>query len=265
MKLIIVLMIATLSLTYCTPTGTQQQFAKENQRFFDILSGIGGVINQLVESVNSSLNNLWGQTQTWIQNEISEVENAIANGITAFNQYIAQAQEEMDALINGQVVPCLNGVIERIQLARDETTNAINICHANGRDKLSTISQDIENYQKTKRESIEGMQAFIQFCVNEPSFGDKIKCAVDASRNISSTIGVLRENIANTTTIINAKINQVAQETHECVANELRQGQEKIQVILEDVRQCLEDAGTTTTAAQTTESNRDNSNTNAEP
>lgn len=135
-------------------------------------------------------------------------------------------QAELDALINNQIKPCLEEVPEKIRNATIETAIAIRTCHEDGQSKLSLIQQDIKNYRDTKQSAINGAFAYIQSCSDEsdqPDFGDKIKCAIDASRNISSTVKVLQENISSTTEIISSRIRNSLAETREFVATAFKQ------------------------------------------
>lgn len=249
MKFLIILLVflGTQSSAFSTLTPSQQQVAIDNQRFFDILSGISSVINQLIESGKRALDNFCNQTQNLIENEASIIENAYTNGINAFNEYVAQVQAEAD-----QIQPCIEDIPEKIQNVREETRAAIKKCLENGRAQLQSIRDDIDNYRKINHEAIAGVQTFIEECVNRPSFGDKIKCAVDASRNISATVEVFRDNIENTKNIVVQKIREASASTHECIAQQIMNGQTKIKEILEEARQCLDDAKSTVQDQSTT-------------
>lgn len=242
----IFLIVACFQVITCEPVN-RHQVEVENQRIFDIIGEFLAVISQLIATVTKALEDVEMKTEKWIQEEISEIENAIANSIKAFNQYIEQLQAELDALINNQIKPCLEEIPEKIKNATIETAIAIRTCH--DQSKLSLIQQDIKNYRNTKQAAINGALSHIYLCSDQPDFGDKIKCAVDASRNISSTVRVLHENIANTTEIILGQIKSALAESHECVAAALQAGQLKIQKILKEARQCLEDPNTTESTA----------------
>lgn len=259
--------VACFQAITCGPVN-KHQVEVENQRSFDIIGGFLAVVNQLIATMTKALEDVEIKTRNWIQKEIGKIENAVANSINDFNQYIEQVKAELNALMNN-LNPCLEEVPEKIRNAKNETAIEIKACHEDGLSKLSQIQQDIKNYRDTKQAAINGAISYIQSCSDQPDFGDKIKCAVDASRNISSTVRVLQENIASTSEIISGRIRNALAENHECVARALQAGQLKIQVILEEARQCLEDLNTSTTEPTTAsdgiQSSPENSDTTAIP
>lgn len=239
--------VACFQAITCGPMN-KHQVEVENQRSFDIIDGFLAVVSQLIATVTKALEDVEIKTRNWIQEEIGKIENAVANSINDFNEYIEQVKAELDDLMNNLNL-CFEEVPEKIRNAKNETAIEIKACHEDGLSKLSQIQQDIKNYRDTKQAAINGAISYIQSCSDEPDFGDKIKCAVDASRNISSTVRVLQENIANTTEIISGRIKNALAENHECVTTALQAGQLKIQNILEDTRQCVEDSTTEPTTA----------------
>ena len=252
MKFAVVLLIIVGS-TFCGAI-SQKQVAIENERFFYLIGGISSMINQLIESVKAALNGLVVQTQTWIQNEIKTIEDIITNGINSFNQYIKDIKAELEVLVNEQLKPCLQEFRENIKAVEEETKREIKNCRDNGWKNLKTIQEDVENYKMIHHEAVQNLADFIDSCKNQPNFGDKIKCAVDASRLISTTIGVLRENIKTTTQIVSEKIKITVFQTRECIAEQLKNGQFLVQEIFEETRRCLKDGSTTTTETPETES-----------
>lgn len=248
MKFIIILLIFVGS-TFCEIVDPQQ-VAIEDQRFVEIVSGISAVINQLIDSIKAALNDLADQTKNWIRNELAAYEKATASVIDSFNEYTRKVKAELEALVNEQIKPCLEGLPQKIKAVEEETKQALKVCRRNGWSNLQTIKDDVANYRAIKQEAVTGMTAFIQSCANESSFSEKIKCTVEASRNVSRTAGVLRENIANTTAIVSAKIRTTVSKTHDCCVGVLRNSQREIQEIMEEARQCLEDASSTETPIQ---------------
>lgn len=214
----------------------------DNQKFIGIVNGLNVIAGQLIESVKNSLGELSVQTQNWIQNVTEEVESFIANSIYTFDQYI----EEMQQQINEEIEPCLEDACEKIKNVKAEASGTIDACRSEGYLKLSTIREDIENYRQLNQKTFEGMVTFIQSCHEQPSFGDKIKCAVDASRNISSSVTVFQENVHNTTISVGETIRSSAEETHECIWAAVADAKSRIQIIIEEARQCLQDATSTT-------------------
>lgn len=241
MKFTIILLIFASS-TFCQ---TFERNPIENQRFLDTLKGLSAVMNQLLESVKTALSGLVIQTQNWIENQLNEIGKVIANGLLAFNQYIQQMESELEALVNGQIKPCLVGLPEKIKDVQKKTKEAVEVCQNNGWTNFQTIKQDILDYRKTNQEQIQYMANFINSCVNEHNFVDKIKCALQAAQNVSQTVGALRENIASTTYIVATKIQTTVSITYQCIESQLRLGQEQIEGILEEARQCLKDGPST--------------------
>lgn len=249
----LIILLALVSLSSCKTVDGRQQVTAHNERFSDIASGIIGLVNQLIESVSQAFNSFVVQTTNWIQNELLEIENALASGVIAFNNYIEQVYAELKELIEEQIVPCLEHVPENIEKVREETRIAVEACREDGKMKLSAVRQDMENYRVINQLEVDGMSAYIHSCVDQPNLGDKIKCAVDAARNISASVSVIRENIANTSEIISAKIRSAVQETHECIAAAISDGRAKIHQIFQEAQQCLEAARETSSQATASE------------
>lgn len=252
MKVLTILLIFSVAFVHGNPL-IRQQSAVDNERINGVVTGVNALVSQLIESVKYSLSNLKAQTESWIQNEGREVVQSMENGVIAFNQYVQQVQAQLEALINDQLKPCLEGIPEEIRAVHEETRSRIQTCQENGWSQLSLIEEDIENYRNINQEAAEGVVEFIQTCGNLTDVGDKIKCAVDAARNITNTIRVIRENIVNTSTIVSAKIRSAVTETHECISVEQQNGHQKIQAIFEEARQCLEES---TDASETTEASQ---------
>lgn len=239
---LVLLVIASQSVTHGVSFEHPQEVAIENQRHFEIANGIAAVITQLAESVKSSLDNLWVDSQNWIHNELVVLQTAIVNGTKALESFLQEVEAEVETLVNEKIEPCFEGVREKLNNTRYETRAGIKACRENGREKLSTIREDVKNYREINQAAIEGVQAYLEACANQTEFNSKIRCALDAARNITDTARAIRENYLNTRAIIAAKVHQAAYETHECIVNELREGRDKIELIIEDVRQCLEEA-----------------------
>lgn len=233
MKLIVCIFVFILTSGYAQLPS--QELALENQRFIDIIGGLSSLTNQLVESVKQALRDLVNQTANWIQNEIYTIDKAIQDGINAFNQYV----ENVLTIVNQQIKPCLAGAKEKVESIKEETKQSISTCHQQGLFKLMSIQDDIENYREINNSAIGNAFVFIQSCLNQPNFGEKIKCAVDASRNVSKTVEVLRENISETSHKIAAKIRGAVAETQKCVATAIRNGHQSIEDILDEVRECF--------------------------
>jgi Protein of unknown function (DUF725) len=242
-----IFLICVILATHCSTTVVEeQQIAIENQRFIDIFGGLSSLISQLIESIKQALRDLVNQTGKWIQNEISTIEKAIADGFNAFNQYIKNVQE----LLNGVIKPCIEEVPEKIKKVKNETITEVQKCQQTGLAKLMALQNDVLEYQKVNQAAVGASYAHIQACFSAPNFGDKVICAVNAARNVSDTVEVLRQNIVNTSATISAKVKAAALETHECVSNKLKEGQQKIEGILNEARECL--AQTTTTPPEVT-------------
>lgn len=254
----LIVSLAIFGSSFCATIDSRKEI--ENERFLDIVLGISSVVNQLIDSVKHDLNNLVAQTSKWIQSEVREIETTLATGIIAFQQYIEQVYTELEVLIDEQIWPCLENIPEGIENVREQTLVAAENCQENGESKLSSIQLDVESYRESNQQSVEGMSAFIQACRNQANLGDQIKCAVDASRNISSSIGVLRENLANTTEIVSAKLESAVRETRECIATASRDGQANIQRLFEEARECLETATETSSQPTAFESTNEEGN-----
>lgn len=245
-------LLAIISSSVCETIENRQQTASDNERFLDIISGITAVVNQLIESVTIAFNDSAVEMTNLIQSEVLKIQNTLTNSIIAFNQYIEQSLVELDALIQEQIKPCLQNTQENIENVKENTKIAVEACQENGESKLSSIQLDIKAYEETNQRAVDAMSASIQSCVNETNFGDKIKCAVDASRNISSNVQIIRKNIANTTSLVLTEIREAVVETHECIANAIRDGHADVNQILVEARQCLEEATETSTNEGTT-------------
>lgn len=251
-SIFLVITLAIQNSVLCRSTA-DQKVSIEAKSFDGVISTLNAMISQLVASVQYAWENVVSQTQSWIQNEINQIEDAIVNGRNAFLQYVQQVEAELDSLINDQVRPCLADVPDKIKTVRNETELAVEQCRETGRSHLAAIEEDVVKYREVNQAAIEGVFAYIQSCANQPNPGDKIKCAVDAARNISSTVEVVRENIANTSKTVSATIRSVILDTHECIACELRIGREKVQEILEEARNCLEEAASSTASTTSVE------------
>lgn len=247
MKILLVFLVFSVAFVHCEPL-YRRQSAAENERFVNIFGALTSVVHQLGESVKNALNALKAQTESWIQKAILDLTNSVENAINAF---VKQAHDELNAIINGQIKPCLGDVPDKVKIAIEETHLAIRVCHKNGWSKLSSIQEDINNYKNTNQKAVEGVIASIHSCVEEPDFGEKIKCAVDAARQISGALVVIRENIASTSTLVSTKIQEAVAEAYMCETMEIQTGQQKTESIFEDARKCIEDSGTTTEGPQT--------------
>lgn len=213
---------------------------------FGILTGIAQLVHQIVEGVKNSLDDFAAQTQDWIQNQISVIEDAIVSSADAFNEYIQEVQRQIDSLVNGQLRPCLDGITEKIENVRQETKAARDNCREEGWSMLLSIQEDVDNYRQVNQELFNGTLHYIAACANQPNIGDAIKCAVDASRNISRSVAIFRENLRETTIVISEKFRTAAAETHECISSANAEGKQRIRDILDEARQCLEDATSST-------------------
>lgn len=245
----LVFLLCVIFVARCSSSiAVEQQVALENQRFIDIIGGLSSLVGQLIESIKQALRDLVNQTGKWVQNEIATVEKAIAEGINAFNQYVKNVHE----LLNGVIKPCIEEVPEKIQKVKNATTDAVQECHQAGLAKLMSLQDDVLKYQQVNQNAIGASYMHIQTCFNAPNFGDKVICAVNAARNVSDTVEVLRENIVNTSAIISAKVKSAAVETHQCVSEKLKEGKQKIEEILNEARECLKETTTRVPAPSTT-------------
>lgn len=217
-----------------------QRVALENQRFLDIVGGLSSLVGQLIESVKQALRDLVSQTGVWIHKEIATIQNAIKEGIKGFNDYI----KSVEKLINDTIKPCFEAVPEKVEKIRNATHEGVQNCLQSGLAQLMSIQHDVQDYKEVNQKAVEASYSHIQACFSAPNFGDKVICAVNASRNITATVELLRVNIANLSTTVSEKVKSSATQTHSCVTSKLKEGRQKIEQVISEARECLKQTTT---------------------
>lgn len=231
----------------------EQRVALENERFLDIVGGLSSLVSQLIASVKQALRDLVNLTGTWIHKEVATIESVIKEGIKSFNDYI----KNVEKLINETIKPCIAGVPLKIETIKNDTIDGVKQCQQAGLAQLMSIQYDVQRYQEETQKAIGASYSHIQACFSAPNFGDKVICAVNAARNVTDTVEVLRVNIAQLTSTVSEKIKSTAVQTHQCVSSKLKQGHQKIEEVLKEARECLKQ--TTTQVPEQTTSNDDSS------
>lgn len=243
-------LISSLS---CLPSEVQRT-RLENQRFFDIVGAITKLVNSLIQTVQNKLNDLVNQTGAIILQGIENIEKAITDAITDFSDQIKNVQEQLNALVNETVKPCLDGLNGEIIGVQNETLTNIALCYETGRTELDKISEYIANYTAKNNQEFQSVRDKIQECIAEPDFGDKIKCAVDASNTIRDAVINYAQNIDDTAKGIFSTITNSVNGTFVCIQNESDLGEDKLNEIVDHVTTCLSQEETTEEGTTTTES-----------
>ena len=180
LSILIVILVAGISVQCASVNLAAHQNQIQNQRFFDLIGGITSVIGQLIQQTQHTIENFRIQILQNITAQIVAFEMYLIDSGNAFQNYVEKVQAQIDALINGKIKPCLSGIPENIQIVREETRNNIQQCVEGGKLQLASIREKVQKYSIGTQQEIQKSQKIIDQCVQEPNFGDKIKCAVDA-------------------------------------------------------------------------------------
>lgn len=259
MKVLLLFLVFSAAFVDCGPL-SRQQSAVENERAFNILELFNTVISGLVESVKDALIKMRAEMDKLIQKEILLLAQAVKDGIDNFNQHVQQMRDQLDDLINEQIKPCLEDVRHQVNEVAERTKMEVYAC---GRKQLSAIQEYINKFQTINKESVKTVVKLIHACERVNDIGEKIKCAIDASREISNAIEVIRVNIATTSAEIPVKIDKAVAEYHYCISTKIQNGQQEVQEIFDKARQCLDQTETpedTTGATEETETPENTTN-----
>lgn len=206
------------------------------------LNGILAVIDQIIRSIQASLQHLAEQIREWIENEVKNIADAIANAINEFHNFVDKVREEIAKLIDDQIRPCFEGVPEKLEKIGNDTRSGVEICRENGREKFSVIQKEINEYRDTNTKLFEAARDYVASCFNQANIGDAIKCGVDAARNVTDAVNAIRENNKIIHDIYDTKVREIAEETRNCIRQEIAIGREKVNSVFKEVGQCIEDA-----------------------
>lgn len=121
-----------------------------------------------------------------------------------------------------------------------EVTAKIRNCREIAIENLSDIQRDVETYKKANQAAFEGALSFVQECNALLDVGDKIKCIVDASRNISNAVAVFRENLNHFLTVVDERVTKVVADTKDCINSEVVSAQQAVMEIIVAAEKCLE-------------------------
>ncbi|CAO1439885.1 unnamed protein product [Diamesa hyperborea] len=235
-----VILLAGVSVQSASVDSALKQSQIENQRFFDLISGITSVIGQLIEQARQTIENFRIQILQNISDRLGAFEIYLIDSGNAFQNYVLNIQAQIDILINGKIKPCLSSIPEDIGTARQITRNNIQQCVDGGKLQLSHVKEGVESYRVGTQQEIQKSQEIIDRCVKEQNIGEKIKCAVDASSVVSSAIARILDNIANTIETYKTNVGAIFSGTTQCVSSRIQEGQLAVVSILEQARECLE-------------------------
>lgn len=214
---------------------------RKEQQFFDVTSGLSALIGQMIASVQGSLHELTVQTENLIQTAIAEIDSTISSTVEAFGVYIQEVKDQIEKLINEELLPCLDRLLGEIDDAVKEVDAKIRNCRENAIENLSYIQKDVETYKKENQAAFEGTLAFVNECNALLDVGDKIKCIVDASRNITNAVAVFRENLSHFLTVVDERVTKVVADTKDCINSEVVSAQQAVSEIIVAAEKCLEE------------------------
>lgn len=212
---------------------------KNSEGTLDLTSGLTALIGQMLASVQASLQELVLQTESLIQSALTEIDNTISNLEAAFKVYLQEVKDQIEKLVNEELLPCLEEALSKIDGVLEETTAGIQNCREIAVENLSTIRKDVEYYKQANQATFEGVSSFVDACISLHDLGDKIKCLVDASRNVSSSVAAFRENLTHFLTVVDEKVSQVVVDVKECVNAEVVAAQQAVSEIIEAAEKCV--------------------------
>lgn len=175
-----VILVAGVSVQCVNVHPALQQNQIQNQRYFDLISGIASVIGQLIQQTHQAIENFRTQILQNINDRLQAFEVYLVDSANAFQNYVQNVQAQIDVLINGRIKPCLSDIPDNIKAANLKTRQDINECVKNGKAQLALVGDGVEQYRIGTRQEIEKSQKKIDECVKEPNFGNKIICAIEA-------------------------------------------------------------------------------------
>lgn len=173
-------LVAGVSVQSASVDPALHQTQIQNQRFFDLISGIASVIGQLIQQARHAVENFRSQLLQHISDRQAAFEAYLIESRIAFDNYVQNVQAQIDILINGKIKPCLSSIPEDIMASRQLTRSNVKQCIDGGKLQLSKIKDAVEGYKVGTQQEIQKSQEIIDKCVKEHNFGEKIKCAVDA-------------------------------------------------------------------------------------
>ncbi|KAL7019107.1 hypothetical protein ACKWTF_011015 [Chironomus riparius] len=252
LTLFLVSLFFASSFQYSTDYYTELRI--RDQRALDLTGALVGVVDQLIQTVSGALNNLLTTVGNLVLNGITSIETAIQQAIANFVFDLLKAKDEIEELIGVGIVGCFSETDGKFQDIKTETIEEITECYYEGKDILTSISNDVENFGYANQQIISNVRATIEDCLKKPSFGDKITCAVEAAAITRNSVEALLQNIDNTAKSITSKIEDSIKGSYECIDNQIKAGEEQISDMLEEVRECIALKSTTiaTTPDQTT-------------
>lgn len=234
------MLFALLCAAFCSDGAATVEKKIGNRESLDVTSSLSALIGQIIASVQASLHEMTVQTESLIQSALSEIDNTVRNLEAAVSVYIQEVKDQIDKLVNEEILPCLEGVLGEVDNVLTEATAGIRNCQEIATGKLTAIREDVESFKKVNQAAFEGALAFVHECSTLSNFGDKVKCIVDASRNMSSAVAVFRENLSHFISVVEARVGEVVAETKECVNNEVVLAQKAVSDTLVDAEKCLE-------------------------
>lgn len=208
-------------------------------RFFDIIGSIIAVIDQIVKQVQASLDNMQQQAGQTIANIAQQIQNFFEESAEAIQKFYNETQAEIESLIGDKILPCLEGKQQKIQGIKNQTILDIQKCNNESQSQLDQLDQDLEVYTNNTNEQIDGIRKSLRLCIEEPDFGEKIKCAVDASRVISNNVGQILENIGNATQLFISRGTAIGRDHRNCTSNARETGKNQTIAVINEIRNCL--------------------------
>ena len=175
-----VILVTGVSVNCASVDPALQQNQIQNQRFFDLISGIASVIGQLIQQTRHAIENFRNQILQNISDRLVAFEIYLIDSGNAFQNYVQNVQTQLDVLINGRIKPCLSSIPEDIQAVNQETRNNLEQCKKVFQIQLSKIQEQVEKYKVGTQQEIQKSQEKIDICVQEQNFGNKIICAIEA-------------------------------------------------------------------------------------
>lgn len=213
---------------------------------FDIIGGIIEIADQLVKQVQIALDHMSEEAGNTIERIGDQIESFFEAAGQAIENYADQVQQEIESLIADQILPCLVGRSEEIETIRNETHENVAECRSNSIARLQNLVEELEVYVNNTRDEISEIRLSIRTCLDEQDLGEKIKCAVDASRVIRASVGAIFENIRNASQTITSEVYTTATEHYQCVTQAREEGRIKTIQVLNEVRDCIANSTNTT-------------------
>lgn len=206
---------------------------------FDIIGGIVSVVDQLANQARNSLDNLISQANQTATEISNNFQDFLAQSGQEFKNFTDNIQNGIETLIGDKILPYLMDIPTEFEKIRNEKSENIEKCMNDSKIRSDSINEEIAVYVNNTSDQIEAMRASVVVCIEEPDFGEKIKCAVDASRVIYSSIGKIFENIANATGTAISSFYSNSNQTLTCISSANEAGRNRTVLLLNQTRDCL--------------------------